>query len=213
MQKKRYEIDDRKPSVLPKFGTAVVAIGSLASAAAMAAPSITDFQNFSASPELTQDVSTSPEVEPAPAVESTLPSRQAAEAPTENEPGSIPSQAEIRALEDESAQQSSGPTAVQVAVSPRPTPSESLESAPEPSSSPTPSPSPSQAAARQELAPLDPAPSTGNVSSPTPSGSSGGTSDSWGTTGASSQSSGNVSSPTPSGSYDDDDHDDDHDDD
>ncbi len=90
MQKKRYEIDDRKPSVLPRIGTAVVAIGSLASAAAIAAPSITDFNTFSQTAQPADAAGMPATVDSAPTAEATLPSRQAEIATSENTPSSVP---------------------------------------------------------------------------------------------------------------------------
>lgn len=40
MSKRKSVIDDRKPSILPKIGSAVIAVGSLASVAAVASPNL-----------------------------------------------------------------------------------------------------------------------------------------------------------------------------
>ena len=192
MSKKRYEIDDRKPSLLPKIGTAVVAIGSLASAAAMAAPSITDFstlmQSNNTSPAPTASKTSQPDA--------TLPSKQIAVQPeaettaTGQNSNQLAQEASIVVVE--------APAAVDQAAA-------------------TPAPSATEQPAQQSA--LEPiGSSAGNISSPTPSGSNA----TWGGSEAASAPVGNALSPTPSGVYyeddDDDDkydnrHDDDHDDD
>lgn len=57
MSKKKYVIDDRKPSMLPKIGSAVIAIGSLASVAAVASPNLIPLMETSpaSSGDLTAD--------------------------------------------------------------------------------------------------------------------------------------------------------------
>ncbi len=55
--KKSYQVDDRKPSSLPKIGSVAVAIGSLSLAATSIAPSVLAFANLSsteAQPNLTE---------------------------------------------------------------------------------------------------------------------------------------------------------------
>ena len=192
MSKKRYEIDDRKPSLLPKIGTAVVAMGSLASAAAMAAPSITDFSTLMQS----NNTSPAPTISKTSQPDATLPSKQIAVQPeaettaTGQNSNQLAQEASIVVVES--------PAAVDQATA-------------------TPAPSATEQPAQQSaLQPIGS--SAGNISSPTPSGSSA----TWGGSEAASAPVGNASSPTPSGSYyeddDDDDkydnrHDDDHDDD
>ena len=191
MNKKRYEIDDRKPSLLPKIGTAVVAIGSLASAAAMAAPSITDFSNFiessNSQPAPAAQQSSQPNV--------TLPSKQV----DTDEGGSSfgVSSAETATTEQASNIMVNAPAASEP-QSAAPSQTEALQPTEQPTEQPT-----KQAA----LEPIGS--SAGNVSSPTPSGSS----SSWGNSEAVGAPVGNTSSATPGGGYYEDDDDDNYEDD
>ena len=204
MSKKRYEIDDRKPSLLPKIGTAVVAIGSLASAAAMAAPSITDFSTLMQS----NNTSPAPTISKTSQPDATLPSKQIAVQP----------EAETTAT-GQNSNQLAQEASIVVVESPAAVDQATATPAPAATEEPTATPAPTateQPAQQSALQPIGS--SAGNISSPTPSGSNA----TWGGSEAASAPVGNASSPTPSGVYyeddDDDDkydnrHDDDHDDD
>ena len=214
MSNKKYVIDDRRPSLLPKIGSAVIAIGSLASVAAVASPSImplvheatasSDTDAFGNPVTAQGDVQVQAE-----AAAPTLPSEQVA-----TDSGTYSSSA--------SATFSASNVEAVAEVIPQATATVTASPVPAATSTPvaTATPTPEVTTVVDPLAPL--APVAGNTSSPTPY--SGGTSTSTGTgTAVTSPSTGtatgNLSSPTPgAGSYSDDDYDDydhyeDHDDD
>jgi hypothetical protein len=82
MDKKIYQIDNRRPSLLPKIGSAVVAMGSLATAAAVASPNLISFsQATTEAASATQDATATVTAEPVATdsvstAEPTLPSQQ-----------------------------------------------------------------------------------------------------------------------------------------
>lgn len=217
MSKKKYVIDDRKPSLMPKIGSAIIALGSFASVAAVASPNLLPIaQEAFATSEVdsfgipVQESATSQgSAETSPQTSPTLPSREAPEEAVSTEPVSVEGSAVIQ------TQQVQSNTQVNASVAPvenstAPATQEPVPVAPtqEPASDP-----PAESAQSIEL-PSIPAPD--NVSSPTPGAS--GSGESWGSVGSSTPAAGNVSSPTPVGAgYDDDDDDyedyDDHDDD
>lgn len=205
MSKRKYVIDDRRPSLLPKIGSAVIAIGSLASVAAVASPSILPMvQEATAStttdsfgnPIAPQDAAAPVAEATAPTAAPTLPSRQADSSTTTSPQGEVSGNF-TAAAEQGAAQVSPAQTADPVATA---------------------TPTPTQTPTEQVVA-LPSLPTAGNTSSPTPSGASGAT---WESGTGTSTAAGNLSSPTPGGAYysdddddydDDDDHDDDHEDD
>ena len=200
MSKKKYVIDDRKPSLIPKIGSAVIALGSFASVAAVASPNLLPIaQEAFATSEvdsfgipIQEEANSQGSAETSPQESPTLPSR---EAPAE------------------SASADAAPVEESVAIQTQQVQSTALaETAVAPVQDPPSNPA-TESAQSIEL-PGIPAPD--NVSSPTPGSS--GSGESWGSVGSSTPAAGNVSSPTPVGAgYDDDDDDyeasDDHDDD
>ena len=228
MSKKKYVIDDRRPSLLPKIGSAVIAIGSMASVAAITAPGLlplsqeanyqTDAfgnQLEAAAAPATANASMAPSDAP------TLPSTQqgvegegdgqytqqfAESATLTNEPA--PSLATPSTQTSQEVQQASSAPAPMETDIQEPAVSE---------------PAPTEQSAQAVELPSIPAP--GNTSSPTPV--AGDSNTNWGAGSTAGTTTGNISSPTPGGgSYyeddedddddrydDDDDHDDDHDDD
>jgi hypothetical protein len=223
MSKKKYVIDDRKPSLIPKIGSAVIALGSFASVAAVASPNFLPIaQEAFATSEVDSfgipvqgEANSQGSAETSPQTSPTLPSREAPEEAISTEPVSDEGSAVIQAQQVQSNTQVEA-TVAPVENSTAPATQEPVPVGPaqEPASDPA-----AESAQSIEL-PSIPAPD--NVSSPTPGAS--GSGESWGSVGSSTPAAGNVSSPTPVGAgyddddedyedYDDHDHDDDHDDD
>ena len=218
MSKKKYVIDDRKPSLIPKIGSAVIALGSFASVAAVASPNLLPIAQEAFAPSevdsfgipVQEEANSQGSAETSPKASPTLPSREAPEEAVSTEPVSGEGSAVIQTQQVQSNTQVEA-TVAPVENSTAPATQEPVPVAPaqEPASDP-----PAKSAQSIEL-PSIPAPD--NVSSPTPGAS--GSGESWGSVGSSTPAAGNVSSPTPVGAgYDDDDyedyddHDDDHDD-
>lgn len=196
MTKKKYVIDDRRPSILPKIGSAVIAIGSFATVAAVASPNVL--------PLIQDQSSAQTDAFGNPIANSTSPDSNSTvvsgeQVQSTGAPNLPTTQLSATSLGELSNQTSNSTTSSSADVTaPSTTSSESTSAA-------------------QQIS-LPSLPSAGNTSSPTPT-SGGAGSTSWGNAvSGGSTASGNLSSPTPAGGYaedDDDDHDDhdDHDDD
>ncbi len=191
MTKKKYVIDDRRPSILPKIGSAVIAIGSFATVAAVASPNVLP---------LIQDQSSA--------------QTDAFGNPIAN---STVNDSNVNIAYSEQVQSTGAPnlpTTQLSASSPGEVANQVLSSTNSSSADVTaPSSTNSQSTSAAQQISLPSLPSAGNTSSPTPT-SGGASSTSWGNAvSGGSTASGNLSSPTPAGGYaeDDDDHDD-HDD-
>jgi hypothetical protein len=233
MSNKKYVIDDRRPSLLPKIGSAVIAIGSLASVAAVASPGIMPLIHEAAATSDTDafgnPITAQSDVQvQAEAAAPTLPSEQiAADSGTYSSSASatfsasnVEAVAEVIPQATASVSESPVPTATSTPVA-TPTPEPSATATPTPEPTATATPTSEVTTVVDSLAPV--APVAGNTSSPTPfsggTSTSAGTSTSTGTTTTvtsptTGTSTGNVSSPTPAGgSHSDDDHYEDHDDD
>ena len=211
MSKKKYVIDDRRPSLLPKIGSAVIAIGSLASVATIASPGLLP---------LSQDASSQTDAFGNQLVAAAAPAAATADAPSDAP--TLPSTQQ--GVESEGANQSTQAPAESVTLKNEPAPAlatpttqatqeaQQARSAPAPVETVTqepvaPEPAPTDQSAQAVELPAIPAP--GNTSSPTPV--AGDSNTNWGTGSSAGTTTGNISSPTPGGgSYYEDDEDDDH---
>ena len=220
MAKKKYVIDDRGPSILPKIGSAVIALGSFASVAALASPetiplletqSLADGPTAQPSNDSLAGASTTSEqadsgvtsqiqTSPAP----TLPTTQLS-SPTGNNAAPVSSTSTVNLPRTESS------AAPNLPVSDTQSTSVSLPSLPSAGNTSSPTPVSGSSSGSSWSGSSGGTSAAGNTSSPTPS--SGGSSASGSSSSSSGSSSGNVSSPTPGGGYEDEDHDEDEDDD
>ncbi len=189
MDKKIYQIDNRRPSLLPKIGSAVVAMGSLATAAAVASPNLISFsQATTEAASATQDATATVTADPVATdsvstAEPTLPSQQVESVQVVAEPVT-----QVQTL-DQLPGAVVNPTSDQT-----------------PTATPTQTPTPTLDPLA-DLAPIGAAP-VGNTSTATPVAGTPATSIGAGGTGGTTV--GNISNPTQvaSGSSHEDDHDD-----
>lgn len=188
MDEKIYEIDNRKPSLLPRIGTVAVAICSFAAAAAVASPSLTSFGTA------IQEIAQPAEPTAAATQHATIIDRATSE-PT------LPSQQVDPATNSSLAASTQNFEVADVALATEPQPWSPTKV------NPVATPSPAQTPALKDLAVA--LPDLGNTSSPTPTGGG-----SYVGGGSTSAPVGNLSTSTPSsgsvGVYKDDDYDDDH---
>jgi hypothetical protein len=211
MSNKKYVIDDRRPSLLPKIGSAVIAIGSMASVAAIASPGLLP---------LSQEASSQTDAFGNQLVATAAPAAATADAPSDAP--TLPSTQQ--GVESEGANQSTQAPAESVTLTNEPAPAplssttQATQVVQQASSAPVPVETATQENAVSEPAPTDQSaqsvelpsiPAPGNTSSPTPV--AGDSNTNWGTGSSAGTTTGNISSPTPGGgSYYEDDEDDDH---
>jgi len=108
MSKKKYVIDDRRPSLLPKIGSAVIAIGSMASVAAIASPGLLP---------LSQDASSQTDAFGNQLVAAAAPAAATADAPSD-----APTSSTQQGVESEGANQSTQAPAESVTLKNEPAP-------------------------------------------------------------------------------------------
>ena len=210
MSKKKYVVDDRRPSLMPRIGSAAIAVGSLASVAAFS--STGDLSMVAA---VQETLNTGVESEGAVSDSASAQSVQESDPAAEGEQAPLESgSTELTTTKAVSSSSLSGGSTAELtplgpSVSPSPVPAANGTKEPESVTTTTPTPTtlPSEPSAvptttpapNLDLVVLPSLPSSGNTSSPTPWSGGGGSGSGTVVGSPSSPGSGNTSSPTPGG--------------